>query len=354
MSENFDKLKEGLDRIIKACSEKKTINEDELLGMLDKYELKKSDTVDAYNYLAVNGIQIINQVEQDKMDEQLLKKISNDQIDDSVKLYLRDIGKIALLDKEQERALAQRYAEGDEEAKKGLINANLRLVVSIAKKYTGRGMPFLDLIQEGNLGLMKAVEKFDYTKGFKFSTYATWWIRQAITRALADQARTIRIPVHMTETINKLTKTSRMLTQKLGRDPTQSEIAEAMGIAEAKVADIQKIAVTPLSLESPIGEEDDSHVGDFVEDKSMPTQFEVAEKKERRMKIAEVLNELSPREAMVLIKKNGLSDNRVKTLEEVGREYGLTRERIRQIEVKAIRKLQAPERLNKLKDYRSE
>ncbi|MDE7337452.1 MAG: RNA polymerase sigma factor RpoD, partial [Clostridia bacterium] len=271
--------------------------------------------------------------------------------DDSVKMYLKDIGQVPLLQSDEEKELAQRMSEGDVAAKNRLSEANLRLVVSIAKRYVGRGMQFLDLIQEGNLGLMKAVEKFDYTKGFKFSTYATWWIKQSITRAIADQARTIRIPVHMVETINKTGRVSRQLLQTLGREPTTAEIAEKMGITEEKVIEIQKIAQDPVSLEKPIGEEEDSHLGDFIEDNTSASPAEKAETRMLKEHLLEVLSTLTPRENEVIRKRYGLDDSRPKTLEEVGREFNVTRERIRQIEAKALRKLRHPNRTKKLKDY---
>lgn len=344
--------KDELDKIIDQYKEKKTISEDDLMNRMDRLQLTADEMDEVYQYLAKKGIKVINVEEQAKINDQMIQKIMNeDNIDDSVKMYLKDIGRVPLLSSQDELALAERMSNGDEEAKKQLINANLRLVVSIAKRYVGRGMQFLDLIQEGNLGLMKAVEKFDYTKGFKFSTYATWWIRQAITRSLADQARTIRIPVHMVETINKLTKVSRMLLQKYGRDPTQSEIAQAMGIPESKVVEIQKIAHDPVSLETPIGEEDDSHLGDFIEDKSTASQIEVAEMKERKELIDEILRGLAPREQAVLVLRYGLRDNRPRTLEEVGKEFNVTRERIRQIEAKALRKLRHPNKIKKFQDF---
>ena len=352
MPELEELKKSELDKIIDLYKEKKTIAEDDLMNRMDRLQLTADEMDEVYQYLAKKGIKVINVEEQAKINDQMIQKIMNeDNIDDSVKMYLKDIGRVPLLSSQDELALAERMSNGDEEAKKQLINANLRLVVSIAKRYVGRGMQFLDLIQEGNLGLMKAVEKFDYTKGFKFSTYATWWIRQAITRSLADQARTIRIPVHMVETINKLTKVSRMLLQKYGRDPTQSEIAQAMGIPESKVVEIQKIAHDPVSLETPIGEEDDSHLGDFIEDKSTASQIEVAEMKERKELIEEILQSLAPREAAVLILRYGLRDNRPRTLEEVGKEFNVTRERIRQIEAKALRKLRHPNKIKKFQDF---
>ena len=278
--------------------------------------------------------------------------------DDPVRLYLKEIGKYPLPTTEEEIALAKQIAEGTPEeqaaAKKKLSEANLRLVVSIAKRYVGRGMQFLDLIQEGNLGLIKAAEKFDYTKGYKFSTYATWWVRQAITRAIADQARTIRIPVHMVETINKLIRVNRQLAQELGRDPTPAEIAKEMGISESKVREIIKIAQEPVSLETPIGEEEDSHLGDFIEDENAPAPAEVASNAMMREQLQEVLHTLTPREEKVIRLRFGLEDGQAHTLEEVGKEFNVTRERIRQIEAKALRKIRHPGRSKKLRDYYTE
>lgn len=278
--------------------------------------------------------------------------------DDPVRLYLKEIGKYPLLTTEEEIALAKQIAEGTPQeqaaAKKKLSEANLRLVVSIAKRYVGRGMQFLDLIQEGNLGLIKAAEKFDYTKGYKFSTYATWWVRQAITRAIADQARTIRIPVHMVETINKLIRVNRQLAQELGRDPTPAEIAKEMGISESKVREIIKIAQEPVSLETPIGEEEDSHLGDFIEDENAPAPAEVASNAMMREQLQEVLHTLTPREEKVIRLRFGLEDGQAHTLEEVGKEFNVTRERIRQIEAKALRKIRHPGRSKKLRDYYTE
>ena len=278
--------------------------------------------------------------------------------DDPVRLYLKEIGKYPLLTTEEEIALAKQIAEGTPEeqaaAKKKLSEANLRLVVSIAKRYVGRGMQFLDLIQDGNLGLIKAAEKFDYTKGYKFSTYATWWVRQAITRAIADQARTIRIPVHMVETINKLIRVNRQLAQELGRDPTPAEIAKEMGISESKVREIIKIAQEPVSLETPIGEEEDSHLGDFIEDENAPAPAEVASNAMMREQLQEVLHTLTPREEKVIRLRFGLEDGQAHTLEEVGKEFNVTRERIRQIEAKALRKIRHPGRSKKLRDYYTE
>ena len=272
-------------------------------------------------------------------------------IDDPVRMYLKEIGKVDLLSPDEEIELAKRMLEGDEKAKKRLAEANLRLVVSIAKRYVGRGMLFLDLIQEGNLGLIKAVEKFDYTKGYKFSTYATWWIRQAITRAIADQARTIRIPVHMVETINKVIRVSRQLLQELGHDPSPEEIADEMGIPADKVREIMKIAQEPVSLETPIGEEEDSHLGDFIPDDDAPEPAEVASFTLLKEQLVEVLKTLTPREEKVLRLRFGIEDGRTRTLEEVGKEFNVTRERIRQIEAKALRKLRHPSRSKKLKDF---
>ncbi|HHW22701.1 MAG TPA: RNA polymerase sigma factor RpoD [Clostridiaceae bacterium] len=295
------------------------------------------------------GIPFIeSEEEEEEIDITIPEGIS---IDDPVRMYLKEIGKVPLLSSDEEIELAKRMEQGDEEAKKRLAEANLRLVVSIAKRYVGRGMLFLDLIQEGNLGLIKAVEKFDFRKGFKFSTYATWWIRQAITRAIADQARTIRIPVHMVETINKLIRVSRQLLQELGRDPTPEEIAREMGMSEDKVRDIMKISQEPVSLETPIGEEEDSHLGDFIPDEDAPAPAESAAFTLLKEQLIDVLDTLTPREEKVLRLRFGLDDGRARTLEEVGREFNVTRERIRQIEAKALRKLRHPSRSKKLKDF---
>ena len=352
MSDRELKLKAEVQKIIDSYKEKesKSINEDELLNKLEKLALEPQDIENIYKELEQNGITISDQ--SSIKNDQLLQKIMNEvNIDDSVKMYLKDIGRVPLLTAEEELSLAKEMSEGNAAAKDKLINANLRLVVSIAKRYVGRGMAFLDLIQEGNLGLMKAVDKFDYTKGFKFSTYATWWIRQAITRSIADQARTIRIPVHMVETINKLIKVSRSLLQQLGREPTSEEIAEAMGISEARVIEIQKIAQDPVSLETPIGEEDDSHLGDFIEDTSATAPIDAAEANMLKEQVNEILGTLAPREAMVLILRYGLRDNRPRTLEEVGKVFNVTRERIRQIEAKALRRLKHPNKTKKLRDF---
>ena len=298
----------------------------------------------------IEDLEQIDEIQLDDMNTTTMEGIS---VDDPVRMYLREIGRIPLLTFEQELDLAKRILDGDEIAKQKLAESNLRLVVSIAKKYVGRGMLFLDLIQEGNMGLMKAVEKFDYTKGFKFSTYATWWIKQAITRAIADQARTIRIPVHMVETINKLIRTSRHLLQQLGREPTPEEIAEEMELPVEKVMEIQKIAQDPVSLETPIGEEDDSHLGDFIPDDDSPAPQDSAAYTLLKEQLEEVMQTLTPREAKVLKLRFGLEDGKARTLEEVGREFSVTRERIRQIEAKALRKLRHPSRSKRLKDYMS-
>ena len=291
----------------------------------------------------------VNEYEKDKeLYDEIYREVS---MDDPVKMYLKDIGKVPLLNAEEEAVIAKQMMEGDENAKRVLSEANLRLVVSIAKKYMGRGMQFLDLIQEGNLGLMKAVEKFDYTKGFKFSTYATWWIRQAITRAIADQARTIRIPVHMVETINKQIRVARKLLQELGREPTTEEIANEMGVPEARVREIQKIAQDPVSLETPIGEEDDSHLYDFIEDDNSAAPNDTVAESMLKEQLIGALAALTPREEKVLRLRYGLDDGRPRTLEEVGKEFNVTRERIRQIEAKALRRLRHPSRSKRLRDF---
>lgn len=346
----MDEIQKIADEFVDA----KRIDMNVLLDKTEKMNLNADEMDKVLEVLEEKGIKVETEQEQEQArnNDKLMQKIMSEiNIDDSVKMYLKDIGRVPLLQPQEEVELAQRMGEGDIEAKNQLINANLRLVVSIAKRYVGRGMQFLDLIQEGNLGLMKAVDKFDYKKGFKFSTYATWWIRQAITRSLADQARTIRIPVHMVETINKLTKVSRNLLQQLGREPTQAEIAEAMGITENKVVEIQKIAQDPVSLETPIGEEDDSHLGDFLEDHTAIAPMDAAEAKMLKVQVEEILSTLAPREAMVLILRYGLKDNRPRTLEEVGKVFNVTRERIRQIEAKALRRLKHPNKMKKLKDF---
>jgi len=320
-----------------------------LCDKLDKVGAEPNQIDFVFKSIEEAGIQIYNEYEREKdLYEQLLKEIK---MDDPVKMYLKDIGRVPLLGPEEEIELARRMMEGDENAKQRLSEANLRLVVSIAKRYVGRGMLFLDLIQEGNLGLMKAVEKFDYTKGFKFSTYATWWIRQAITRAIADQARTIRIPVHMVETIHRQTRVARMLLQELGRDPTPAEIAKEMGVSEERVCEIQKIAQDPVSLETPIGEEEDSHLGDFLEDETAAAPSDSVAFAMLKEQLLSVLDTLTPREEKVLRLRYGIDDGRPRTLEEVGKEFNVTRERIRQIEAKALRKLRQPSRRKYLKDF---
>ncbi len=349
MSISDQKLNEILKQIIDTYSYKGAITTNALCDVLEKFDTTPAQVDYVYKSIAEVGIQIIDEAERDKeLYEQALSDIN---LDDPVKMYLKDIGEVPLLSADDEIELAKRIQEGDEEAKKKLSEANLRLVVSIAKRYVGRGMLFLDLIQEGNIGLMKAVEKFDYEKGFKFSTYATWWIRQAITRAIADQARTIRIPVHMVETINKLTRVSRVLLQTLGREPTPAEIAEEMGVSEDRVREIQKIAQDPVSLETPIGEEEDSHLGDFIEDDRAVTPSDSVSTTMLKETLITVLSTLTPREEKVLRLRYGVDDGRPRTLEEVGKEFNVTRERIRQIEAKALRKLRHPSRSKHLKDF---
>ena len=360
-----DKFKnEKVNNILKKAKEQGKITYGDLAKELDNVNPDQIDKVfDAFEELGVNllnddmdeepDIEDLKEVEDLKLDEITETSYEGINVDDPVRMYLREIGRIPLLTFDQELDLAKKILDGDEDAKKQLAESNLRLVVSIAKKYVGRGMLFLDLIQEGNMGLIKAVEKFDYTKGFKFSTYATWWIRQAITRAIADQARTIRIPVHMVETINKLIRTSRHLLQQLGREPTPEEIAEEMEIPVEKVMEIQKIAQDPVSLETPIGEEDDSHLGDFIQDDDSPAPHDSAAYTLLKEQLEEVMNTLTPREAKVLKLRFGLEDGKARTLEEVGREFEVTRERIRQIEAKALRKLRHPSRSKKLRDYMS-
>ena len=352
---------EKVQDIVKKAKAKGKITYEELAKELENTNPDQIDKVfDAFEEMGVNinddfeddpDIDDLKEVEDLKLDEITETSYEGISVDDPVRMYLREIGKIPLLSYDKELELAKRILEGDEEAKQELAEANLRLVVSIAKKYVGRGMLFLDLIQEGNMGLIKAVEKFDYTKGFKFSTYATWWIRQAITRAIADQARTIRIPVHMVETINRLIRTSRHLLQQLGREPTPEEIAKEMDMSVEKVMEIQKIAQDPVSLETPIGEEDDSHLGDFIQDEDSPAPQDAASYTLLREQLEEVMKTLTPREAKVLRLRFGLDDGKARTLEEVGKEFDVTRERIRQIEAKALRKLRHPSRSKKLRDY---
>ena len=352
-----------IQEILQKVKDKGEITYGELAMQLGEVNPEQIDKVfDMFEELGVNvlrdddleeepDIEDLEEVEDIKIEDINTMSFDGINIDDPVRMYLREIGKIPLLTFEEELDLARQVLEGSEEAKQKLAESNLRLVVSIAKKYVGRGMLFLDLIQEGNMGLIKAVEKFDYKKGFKFSTYATWWIRQAITRAIADQARTIRIPVHMVETINKLIRTSRHLLQQLGREPSPEEIAQELEISVEKVMEIQKIAQDPVSLETPIGEEDDSHLGDFIQDEDSPAPQDSAAYTLLKEQLEEVMNTLTPREAKVLKLRFGLEDGRARTLEEVGREFEVTRERIRQIEAKALRKLRHPSRSKKLRDY---
>ncbi|MGB4312150.1 MAG: RNA polymerase sigma factor RpoD [Natronincolaceae bacterium] len=360
-----DIKKENIRKLVEKGKKKGEITYIEIMDALEEIELDKDQIDEIYDNFANMGIDIVGGKEDDseedddeKIDKTEEEPVEDDanllkgvNVDDPVRMYLKEIGKVALLTAEEEVDLAKKMTEGDEQAKKKLVEANLRLVVSIAKRYVGRGMLFLDLIQEGNLGLIKAVEKFDYTKGFKFSTYATWWIRQAITRAIADQARTIRIPVHMVETINKLIRVSRQLLQELGRDPKPEEIAIEMDFSEEKVREILKIAQEPVSLETPIGEEEDSHLGDFIPDDDAPAPAEAAAFSLLKEQLIEVLDTLTPREQKVLRLRFGLDDGRARTLEEVGKKFEVTRERIRQIEAKALRKLRHPSRSKKLKDY---
>ena len=346
---NEKTLNDAVLELVAEYKKKGSINSEPLYDVLEKYDATPMELEEVYKTLDDAGIQIINEYERDKdLYDQLLKEVN---MDDPVKMYLKDIGKVPLLAADEEIELAKKMLDGDEESKRKLSEANLRLVVSIAKRYMGRGMLFLDLIQEGNLGLMKAVEKFDYQKGFKFSTYATWWIRQAITRAIADQARTIRIPVHMVETINKQIRVSRTLLQEFGREPTPEEIAKYMGISEDKVREIQKIAQDPVSLETPIGEEEDSHLGDFLEDETSTAPSDMVAFTLLKEQLIGVLDTLTPREEKVLRLRYGIDDGRPRTLEEVGKEFNVTRERIRQIEAKALRKLRHPSRSKRLKDF---
>ncbi len=361
-------LQVKLDELItlsKVGDRKDTLGSEEIIRHFDEFKLEGEQLDRIFEYIEAKGVEIINPVElepslesEDEIDDDKDAEKNVDiiadtaiSIDDHVRMYLKEIGKVALLTGEEEVKLAKAMAEGDMEAKRRLVEANLRLVVSIAKRYVGRGMVLLDLIQEGNLGLIKAVEKFDYTKGFKFSTYATWWIRQAITRAIADQARTIRIPVHMVETINKLIRVSRQKLQELGREATPEELAESMDITVEKVREIMKIAQEPVSLETPIGEEEDSHLGDFIHDEDIPAPAEAAAFTLLKEQLIEVLDTLTDREEKVLRLRFGLDDGRARTLEEVGRDFNVTRERIRQIEAKALRKLRHPTRSKKLKDF---
>ena len=369
MEENIMKFEEKLKELVSLGKKKKSILEiQEINDFFSDMELEPDQMEKVFDYLEANNIDVLrigadddddiddvdiviseeDEVDMEKIDLSVPDGIS---IEDPVRMYLKEIGKVPLLTADEEVDLAKRMADGDEDAKKRLAEANLRLVVSIAKRYVGRGMLFLDLIQEGNMGLIKAVEKFDYRKGYKFSTYATWWIRQAITRAIADQARTIRIPVHMVETINKLIRVSRQLLQDLGRDPTPEEIAEEMDMPVGKVREILKVAQEPVSLETPIGEEEDSHLGDFIPDTEMMIPADAAAFTLLKEQLLEVLKTLTDREQKVLRLRFGLDDGRARTLEEVGKEFQVTRERIRQIEAKALRKLRHPSRSKKLRDY---
>ena len=339
-----------------AKKKKRILDNKVIEEQLSDIELDQEQIDKVYDYLESQGIDVVSNIEleeENPEDKELDLTIAENSIniDDHVRMYLKEIGKVALLSGDEEIELAKRIENGDEEAKRRLAEANLRLVVSIAKKYVGRGMLFLDLIQEGNLGLLKAVEKFDYRKGYKFSTYATWWIRQAITRAIADQARTIRIPVHMVETINKLIRVSRQLLQELGREPTDDELAAEMQMPVEKVRETRKIAQEPVSLETPIGEEEDSHLGDFIPDDDIPAPADAAAFSLLKEQLNEVLNTLNERERDVLRLRFGLVDGKARTLEEVGSQFNVTRERIRQIEAKALRKLRHPSRSKKLKDY---
>ena len=368
MEERAIKFEEKLKNLVALGKKKKSILEiQENNEVFSDMELEAEQMEKIFEYLESQNIDVLrispdtddaddveilltdeDEVDMEKIDLSVPDGIS---IEDPVRMYLKEIGKVPLLSAEEEIELAKRMAEGDEDAKKRLAEANLRLVVSIAKRYVGRGMLFLDLIQEGNLGLIKAVEKFDYQKGFKFSTYATWWIRQAITRAIADQARTIRIPVHMVETINKLIRVSRQLLQELGREPLPEEIAEELDMPVERVREILKISQEPVSLETPIGEEEDSHLGDFIQDDNVPVPAEAAAATLLKEQLGEVLDTLTDREQKVLRLRFGMNDGRARTLEEVGKEFDVTRERIRQIEAKALRKLRHPSRSRKLRDY---
>ena len=366
MDENMLKFDEKLKELLASAKKKKnTLDYQEIMDAFADIDLDPDKMDKIFDFLEASNIDIIRTTDDDMDDEPILLDGDDDidiekidlsipegvSIEDPVRMYLKEIGKVPLLSAEEEIELAKRMENGDQNAKKRLAEANLRLVVSIAKRYVGRGMLFLDLIQEGNLGLIKAVEKFDYRKGYKFSTYATWWIRQAITRAIADQARTIRIPVHMVETINKLIRVSRQLLQELGREPSPEEIAAEMDMPVERVREILKISQEPVSMETPIGEEEDSHLGDFIEDDNVPAPVEAAAFTLLKEQLDEVLSTLTDREQKVLRLRFGLEDGRARTLEEVGKEFKVTRERIRQIEAKALRKLRHPSRSRKLKDY---
>lgn len=343
-----EKIELEVNKLIEQAKKTGTVSADEVSEKFSKLSAEEIEAI--FSAIQAAGIKLIenNVMENNEELEKLMNQVS---IDDPVKMYLKDIGRVPLLTPDEEIELAIRMENGDEDARKMLSEANLRLVVSIAKRHVGRGLQFLDLIQEGNLGLLKAVEKFDHTKGFRFSTYATWWIRQAITRAIADYARTIRIPVHMVETINKLGKVSRFLTQQLGREPSSAEIAKEMGIAEDKVREIQKIAQDTVSLETPVGEEEDSDLGSFLKDETIMSPEEQATVVMLKEQLLEVLGTLTPREQKVIMLRYGVEDGHPKTLEEVGKEFNVTRERIRQIEAKALKKLRHPSRSKKLKDF---
>ncbi len=356
--ENKEPQAKKIEELLEHGKSKGVLTYKEVMDTLDELDLDTEqieriyDKFEALNIDVVEDIDIADDITEDLAEiESVVTPDEGVAIDDPVRMYLKEIGKVPLLNATEEIEIAQRMADGDQNAKRQLAEANLRLVVSVAKRYVGRGMLFLDLIQEGNLGLIKAVEKFDYRKGYKFSTYATWWIRQAITRAIADQARTIRIPVHMVETINKLIRVRRQLLQEYGREPRPDEIAREMGISEEKVREIIKVAQEPVSLETPIGEEEDSHLGDFIPDDDAPAPAEVAAFMLLKEQLMEVLDTLTPREEKVLRLRFGLDDGKARTLEEVGREFNVTRERIRQIEAKALRKLRHPSRSKKLRDF---
>ncbi len=355
--EDRENKKESIQKLLELGKSKGSLTYEQIMNELAGIDLDPEQIDKIYEIFESNGIEII-----DDFDDNFSEDMLNDEeseitlpdgtsVDDPVRMYLKEIGKVPLLTMEEEIVLAEKMAKGDESARKRLAEANLRLVVSIAKKYVGRGMLFLDLIQEGNMGLIKAVEKFDYTKGYKFSTYATWWIRQAITRAIADQARTIRVPVHMVETINKLIRVKRQLLQQLGREATPEELAREMEMPVERIAEIEKISQEPISIDTPIGEEEDSHLGDFIPDDDAPAPAESAAFTLLKEQLVDVLGTLTPREEKVLKLRFGLDDGRARTLEEVGKVFNVTRERIRQIEAKALRKLRHPSRSKKLKDY---
>lgn len=350
-----EKFKVELNRFLEVGRKKGNVNEEDIYFRLMKYDASRDDINEFVDEIEKNGIRVIRASEEDLSKESLDDIIVQVNVDDPVKMYLKDIGKVPLLSSDEEIDLAKRMAEGDQAAKAKLSESNLRLVVSIAKRYVSRSnMQFLDLIQEGNIGLLKAVEKFDFTKGFRFSTYATWWIRQSITRAIADQARTIRVPVHMVETINKLARIQRQLTLELNREPSEEELAQKMGTSVEKIREIYKISQEPVSLETPIGEEDDSHLGDFIKDESNMSPEEYATNEMLKDEISDVLLTLTEREEKVIRLRFGLEDGKSRTLEEVGQLFGVTRERIRQIEAKALRKLRHPSRSRKLRDYLGE